>query len=90
MRQRKEVLLLESSLNRLKLQAEMRNLRGVVSPGGGLAGKVQELFPLLMLLAPVAGFFASRGARRGGSLAERLGSAVKLILPLYQLWKRFS
>ncbi len=87
---KKEALLLESSLNRLKLQAELQNLRSFASPLSGLGGKAQGLFPWLMLLAPVAGFFAFRGARRAGSLGSRLASVLKLVVPLYQLWKRFS
>lgn len=89
-RRQKEALLLESSLNRLKLQAELQNLRGLVRPAGGLAGKARGLVPWLTLLAPIAGFFAFRGLRRGGSPAGRFASVAKLILQGYQLWRRFS
>ncbi len=89
-RRQKEALLLESSLNRLKLQAELQNLRSFANPVSGLAGKAQGLFPWLILLAPAAGFFAFRGARRAGSLGSRLASMLKLLMPAYQLWRRFS
>ncbi|HEY5911854.1 MAG TPA: hypothetical protein VJA21_14725 [Verrucomicrobiae bacterium] len=86
----KEVLLLESTLNRLKLQAELQNLRSFANPLGGLTGKTQGVFPLLLLLAPIAGFLAFRRFRRPDSFPGRIVSLAKLILPLYQLWRRFS
>jgi hypothetical protein len=89
-RQHKEALVLESSLNRLKLQAELQNLRSAISPVSGLAGKAQGFFPWLLLLAPAAGFLASRGMGRAGSLGARLVSAVKLVVPLYRWWKHLS
>ena len=89
-RRHKEALLLESSLNRLKLQAELQNLRGLIRPMGGLAGNTRRLFPWLMLLAPVAGFFSTRGSRRSGSLTGKIASAAKLIVPVYRFWQRFS
>lgn len=89
-RKNKQALLLESNLNRLKVQAELQNLRSAVKPIGGLAGKAQGLLPLVMLLAPVAGFFAVRGVGRPGSLPARVVSAVKLVGSLFRWWKRLS
>ncbi len=89
-RNRKEALLLESSLNRLKLQAELQNLRLSINPVSGLAGKTRGVLPWLMLLAPVIGFFVSRRARQRGSITSRLGSLFKLAVPLYRVWHRFS
>ncbi len=89
LRAKKEALLLESSLNRLKLQADLQSLRGLMNPAAGLAGKAQGLLPWLTLLAPLAGFFAFRGLRRSGSFTGKLASAARLGLQAYQLWRRF-
>jgi hypothetical protein len=86
----KQALLLESSLNRAALQAELRSLRSArtwVTEAGRLS---RELKPLLVLLAPLAGFFVARGVRRSGSWLSRVVTAVKWMGPLYGLWKRFA
>lgn len=88
--QQKAALLLESSLNRLKLQAELRSLRTAAGSFGGLPGKAQGLLPLLVVLGSLAGFFASRSLRRPDGLLGRLTSIARLALPLYGLWKRFQ
>jgi len=90
LRLQKEALLLESGLNRLKLQGQLEHLRALTRPVGRVAARVQGLSPLMMFLAPVAGFLAFRSLRRARSLAGRLISVVKLALPLYQSWKRLS
>ncbi len=89
LRRRKEVLLLESSLNRLRFQSELQNLRQSANPMSGIAGQGRSLIPLLLLLAPVLGFLTSRLTRRD-SWPGRIASAAKLLVPILQLWRRFG
>jgi hypothetical protein len=46
--------------------------------------------PLLLLLAPLAGFLMAKGSRRPDSWLNKLAVAAKWIGPLYTLWKSFS
>jgi hypothetical protein len=87
---RKEALLLESSLNRAALQAEIRSLRAATSWARQVTHVSQELSPFLVLLAPLAGFAVARGVRRSGSWLNRIVTAVKWMGPLYGLWKRWA
>ena len=57
----KQVLLLESGLNRLTLQAEFRSLRSATAWVSDVASASRELAPFLMVLAPIAGFLFARG-----------------------------
>ena len=86
---RKQALLLESSLNRAALQAEMRSLRSATTWVREASSVSREFAPLLALLAPVAGFLVARGARRSASWFNRMMTAVKWIGPLYGLWKSY-
>jgi hypothetical protein len=86
----KQSLLLESSLNRLALQAECRNLRSATAWVSEVSHASRGLSPLLLLLTPVAGFLLARGSRQLDPWLRRLVAAVKWIGPLYQLWKSFS
>jgi hypothetical protein len=86
----KQALLLQSSLSRAALQAEIRSLRSATTWVKEAATVSRELSPLLTLLAPVAGFFIARGARRSASWFGRILTVVKWIGPLYGLWKRFA
>ena len=90
----KHALLVESSLNRLVLQAECRNLRSATAWVRGVAGRSGERTPLLLLLAPLAGFLLTRFSRRPDSWLSRVAAAAKwigpLIGPLYGLWQGIS
>ena len=86
----KQALLLESSLNRAALQADIRSLRSATTWVREATSVSRELAPLLALLAPVAGFLLARRARRSASWFGRVVTAVKWVGPLYGLWKRFS
>jgi hypothetical protein len=86
----KQALLLESGLNRLALQAEIQRLRSGTAWAGEATRASRQFAPLLLLLAPLAGFLLARKGRRTDSWLSRLAAAVKWIAPLYQLWKRFS
>ena len=85
----KQALLLESSLNRAVLQADIRRLRSATTWVRDATTVSRELTPWLTLLAPVAGFLVARRARRSASWFGRVVTAVKLVGPLYGLWKRF-
>ena len=86
----KQALLLESGLNRFALQAEFRNLRSATTWVGGVAKASRGLTPLLLLLAPLAGFLLARRSRQSRSWLSRVGAVAKWVIPLYRLWKRFS
>ena len=86
----KQALLLESGLNRLALQAEVQKLRAATAWVSEVTRVSQEAKPLLLILAPIAGFLLARGSRRSDSWCSRVAGAVKWIGPLYQLWKSFS
>jgi hypothetical protein len=88
--QQKQVLLLESGLNRLTLQAEFRNMRAATSWVGDVAGASRELAPFLIVLAPIAGFLLARGSRRRDSWLSRLLALAKWVAPGYRLWKTVS
>ena len=78
--------MLESGLNRLALRAECQNLRAATA---GLGGRVKA-GGWWLVLAPVAGFLATRLVRRSESTLGRGLSALKWLLPLYDLWKSFD
>ena len=85
----KQALILESSLNRLALQAEWQNLR---QAGRRLTNPAQTFGnanPWLLLLAPVAGFLAVRSLRGQESMLSRATALLKWAVPLYRLWTRF-
>ena len=86
----KQALLLESSLHRAALQADIRSLRSATTWVREATSVSREFAPWLTLLAPVAGFLLARRARRSASWFGRVVTAVKWIGPLYGMWKRFS
>jgi len=79
----KQALLLESALNRHALQSEFRQLRNAVRAP-------RQFAPLLVVLAPLAGFLLVRTVRRPDSWFKRLAAVAKWIGPLYSLWRTFS
>jgi hypothetical protein len=85
----KQALLLESSLNRAALQADIRRLRSATTWVREAASVSREWTPWLTLLAPVAGFLVARRARRSASWFGRIVTAVKWVGPIYGLWKRW-
>lgn len=86
----KQALLVESSLNRLALQAEFQNLRSASGWMKTVTGSAGKYTPFLLLLAPVAGFLLARGARGSGSWLGRSFTALKWIAPLYGVWRGVS
>ena len=88
LRLRKEVLLLESRLNRLTFRAETQNLRSACDGWLRLGRTSRRVSPLLLVLAPIAGYLLVRGSR--SSVASRVASAAKWLAPLYRLWRMLS
>jgi len=86
----KQALLLESSLNRLALQAEMQRLRSATEWVSALTHAPRKITPLLLPLVPLAGFLLARGFRRSGSRLSWVLAAVKWVAPLYQLWRTLA
>ena len=86
----KRAILAESDLNRLVLQAEMQNLRSATAWVGEATRWPQKAGPLLLVLAPLAGFLLTRISRREDSWFNRVAAATKWIGPLYTLWRNFS
>jgi hypothetical protein len=86
----KQSLLLESSLNRLALQAELQNLRSATAWVSEVTHASRGLSPLLLLLAPLAGFLLARGSRQSDSWLSRIVAAARWVGPLYRLWRGFS
>jgi hypothetical protein len=90
LRLQKQALLVESSLNRHALVLEIDALRSSAARLSNAVRAPRRLAPLLMVLAPLAGFFAVRSVRRPVSLLSNLTKAAKWIGPAYSLWKGFA
>jgi hypothetical protein len=88
--QQKQVLLLESGLNRVTLQAEVQSLRSATAWVSDVTSASRELAPLLIVLAPLAGFLLTRRSRRSSSWLSRVMALAKCVVPVYRLWKSFS
>jgi hypothetical protein len=85
----KQVLVAESGVNRLAVQAELQNLRSATAWVSGVARWPRKP-GLLLVLAPLAGFLLARVSRREDSRFKRVLAVAKWIGPLYRLWKSFS
>jgi len=88
--QEKRTLVAESGLNRLVLRAEIQNLCDATAWLGEATRWPRKARPLMLLLAPVAGFLLTKASRRPDSWLNRLTAAAKWIGPLYSLWKTFA
>jgi hypothetical protein len=86
----KQALVLESSLNRQALLSEIDALRFATVRVNHAVQASRRFVPLLTLLAPVAGFFAVRKARRPISIVSRLVRLAKWAGPAYSFWRSFS
>jgi|SRR6516162_6728620 hypothetical protein len=87
----KAALVLESSLNRLRLKTELRELRASTDLVSRMFGQSGPILGSMRWLAPVAGFFLARKAASGsGGWFNRLVSAAGLIGPLTKLWQQFA
>jgi hypothetical protein len=86
----KQALVAESGLNRLMLQAEIQNLRSATAWVSEAARWPKKTAPLLLVLAPLAGYLLTKISSRAGSWFGRVSAAAKWIGPLYTLWQSFS
>lgn len=87
LRLQKQSLILESSVNRHALQSEFQELRSAAAWMSPAAHVPRPVLLLLGVLAPLAGFFLSRGVRRPVSMMSRVFSLLKLVGPLFSLWR---
>ena len=85
----KQALVAESGLHRLTLQAELQNLRSATAWVHDAARWPRKAGPVLLTLAPLAGFLLTRLSRRPDSWFNRVAAAAKWTGPLYTLWKTF-
>ena len=86
----KQALILESSLNRYALRAELQVLRSAAGWMSTATRAPRRVAGVLTLLAALAGFFAVKSARRPDSWLNRLAALAKWVGPLYTLWRSFS
>ena len=86
----KQALLLESGMNRVALQVEVENLRSAASWVGDVTAASRGLAPLLLILAPIGGFFLAKRSRRSNSRLGRWMALAKWVLPIYRVWKNIS
>ena len=86
----KQTLVAESGLHRLTFQAELQNLRSATAWLSEAARWPRKAGPLLLVLAPLAGFLLAKFPRRDDSWFKRVVGAAKWIGPLYTLWKSFA
>jgi hypothetical protein len=88
LRQQKQVLVLESAVNRLSVQAELRSLNVARARLTGALAGPRRLTPILLIATAVLGFVLMR--RREALRPGRLFSLAKWGFSLFQLWRRFS
>jgi len=87
---RRRELVLQSTLNRLTIMEELRNVQTALRPAERIVTSVRAARPWLMLLAPLAGIFAARSLRSNGSGFAKLFGALKYVQPLLALWRQLS
>ncbi|MGA2175454.1 MAG: hypothetical protein ABSH38_10780 [Verrucomicrobiota bacterium] len=84
---RKQILLLESDLNRLRLLAECERLREAVGWVSRIREARRQIAPWALVLAPLAGVALALGIRRSGAGGGFLSRALGLAPSLIQLWR---
>jgi hypothetical protein len=84
---RKQILLLESDLNRLRLHAECECLRKAAGWVNCIKDARRQIAPWALVLAPVAGVALALGLRHSGSGGGFLSRALGLAPSLIQLWR---
>lgn len=87
---RRRELVLRSTLNRLAIGAELRNVQAALRPADRIVSTVRAARPWLLLLAPLVGFLAARSFRNNGSGFSKALDALKWVRPLLALWKQFK
>jgi hypothetical protein len=93
LRNQKEALVVESSINRLSLLSETQQLKlATVRMKERVAGP-RWLAPLLLIVPAIAGFAmvrARRGHRQRASLIGRIATVGKFAFPAYRLWRSLA
>ena len=87
---RKKALLLESDLNRLRLGAELQQLREAADITQHIRLLPHRLGPWAKALVPLAGLVAALGLRRasaGGGFVRAIVSMAPMVI---RLWRAFS
>jgi len=85
----KELLILQSDVNRLRLAADWRRLH---SPANWLseAGNLTRRHPVLTAaLAAAAGMLAVKAMRKPGAMIDALGRLEKLAATAFSAWQLF-
>jgi hypothetical protein len=89
-RLQKQVLIFESNLHRLALRTEWDNLHSATAWMHNAAGIGRKVGPWLLLLAPVAGIFASRVLTHRRGSWRFLLSLARWIPRAFSWWKSFA
>ncbi len=88
---RKQCLLLESDLNRLRLRAETERLRKAVDWVSRIEEETRrQIAPWAQALAPLAGVALALGLRRSRPGGGVLSRVLRLGSSLVQLWSAFG
>jgi hypothetical protein len=87
LRLRKQLLVLESNLNRAALQAEWGNVRAATAWVRSARQTFHQVRPWLVLLAPLAGYLTARRPNRPPGVLRRLVSAWRWIRALLGVWE---
>jgi len=92
---RKKGLILESDLNRLRLRAELEQLREVASPAAWLREAGHKAEPWVWRLVPLAGMLLARVLRRrapepGAGGRGFIGRALAVAPVFVRLWRAFA
>ena len=87
---RRRELVLQSSLNRLAVRTELRNLRASIEPVQRVAASVRSVRPWLTLLAPLAGMLISRRAKSNGSIVSKAFGILKWTQALIGIVRQFK
>lgn len=84
---RKRLLKIESELNRQALSTEISRLRESAAKAQTLLSSVRSFYPVLLVLAPIAGYFLSRTAETHRSVGRVL-QIWRWARSLRPLWAR--
>ena len=87
---RKKALLLESDLNRLRLRAELQQLREATDLTQQLKHLPQRFGLWGKALVPLAGIVAAFGLRRAAARGGLVGTIVSMAPSVIRLWRAFS
>ena len=87
---RRRELVLQSTLNRLTMRAELQNLQTALRPADRIVSLIRTLRPWLLLLAPLAGIFAARSLRSNGTVFSKAMGVLKWLQALLAVWKQFK